>query len=316
MVCVEEATQVLGINGVSSFEPIGTGVYTKAYRVDHQDQRLVLKIIDGGKEGKFNQHTANWILGGITEYDNVIRRMGIHVPEILTSNVFRGGSDGEWKIAILVTDGGIPADQIIASADPFVVEGLVAELIQSFEPILRYIVAGNGRKVGFDSKTANFTRNGRISYIDGMPPRLDGLLDYPDPVNKDIRTVNHFRYYTTRGILLVCQNQLSRLRPDCRYIIKSQVLKAASKLGHPQYFLNSASEKFVHSSPSDKRRIILGLSPTDIYDVREIACEIASDGNHHPELDEIFHLTHLFTKVDVQRHTEAQKLLLAMAGLN
>jgi hypothetical protein len=158
-------------------------------------------------------------------------------------------------------------------------------------------------EIGIDPKPANFvSHDGNIySYVDWMPPRFrkNGmpLVEYEPPKSEAGFRFAYWRSYNVVGVLSVLQSQLSRLLPMSRALIKARVLDyAASFTQSVVDALNQRpSETVFQTDVGTASNIIQGFSPEQLYELREIACELVFRQRAGADLvQEVFRLTHFF----------------------
>ncbi|MDP2933078.1 MAG: hypothetical protein Q8N81_03010, partial [bacterium] len=173
--------------------------------------------------------------------------------------------------------------------------------------------------LGVDPKPANFvSRNGNnFHYVDWMPPRFvkNGipLVEYEPPKSRQGQELAYFRSYDLRGILLVLQSQLSKLNPLARTAVKSLILKFAGEVDPKiQGYLSSlVSETVFSASGSEVAHLVSQLQPQNIYELREIACELVCRGRANSDfLAKAFQLTHFYDDVpEVVRFVQARDFI-------
>lgn len=294
MVCIEKILREKADFGIiGQVIPLPCGSHSKVFAFNDGREK-VLKII-GSSEGIFTDiRAARRMSNDILTYDALLNQYGIKTPKIEDIGVFTSDMTGFHQIFIITTHEGISAEDIISQSDPVGCLKICCRILSHTQPILESKIDGDESRIGFDIKPANFTHNGReIIYVDSFPPRLNGALDFPAPTSQQAREVAYFRSFTIPGILLTLQTQLSRLRPELRPMFKRLILAFADQYGVGDQFRNSISEIFIYRPKDERHLIIQSLTPKEMYDLREIACELAArDSIGRSEMERIFHLTH------------------------
>ncbi len=150
-----------------------------------------------------------------------------------------------------------------------------------------------------DPVLSNFTRgrNGRISYIDFIPPRLSigdrTLVAFPSlqKISKREWDFLRFRHLDARGLVTIFLAQTSRIRPELRSRFLELLLE---NLPQPlAVFLAALStQQLVRSNdPAEKARIIDQLKPEDADVARDIACALIPKNG--TDLKRVFELSHV-----------------------
>lgn len=154
-------------------------------------------------------------------------------------------------------------------------------------------------EVGIDPKPANFV--GKGWYIDLTPSRIwkNGVpvLEWYSRISDNVTKLAYHRHYTVTGVILVLQDQISRLAPQSRPEIKRVIrdFLHCKGLSKPEEYLTQAPWESFLSIPKCRRDDhIDSLTPTDMYVMREIASEATSkDALPLEALEQVFTLTHL-----------------------
>lgn len=299
-------------------EILPSGYHTKVTLIIHNGQHSVVKMIS--KREFVNREVAEILASDLRQYHALLRESGVLVPDLDRIELLPSQSGHD--IVLIVPFHGYDAERRLELGELGSMEILEGVLVA-----LRPLLSGHERfelRIGIDPKPSNFvsTNGANFHYVDWMPPRFrkngHPLVEFNDPSTPEGQKLAYFRSYDVRGILLVLQSQLSKLDLPNRQAIKRRIAAFADEVapGAGQYLRNLASEKFHRVAENEARRMVSRLGPGDLYQMREIACELASqdrvDGDF---LREVFHLTHFFDDLPEKACFEKAKQLVTNAIL-
>jgi len=311
---MEKTLKKLRLTG--SIELLPSGYHSDVILHEDTGERTIYKIIR--KKELVEKASAQQLSSRIIKYHALLQEINFPVTDSIENYLME--SDRGWDVIIKSPYAGndVPCHYRNGAELP----NLAKKIVYALEEIFHHRTKDNSNEliVGIDSKPGNFCllhSNGSIQYVDLVPPRYREadqiLVEFDTPLSQDGFDVAYFRHYDIRGTLLVLQNQLSRLSPELRKIFKQIILATAKKFGVESFFKDSKWEHFLTSPARKKREIIESLTPKNMYDIREITCEIAQLG--YPITDEeiqvIFRKTHFFNDLPTQKDlNEVKKTLL------
>jgi len=171
----------------------------------------------------------------------------------------------------------------------------------ALRPILSQETRGDGNlRCGVDMIPRNFTRDGagKLHYVDLWPPKLwlngEPALEYPEPVDSEVIDLGIFRHFTHFGVTQAFLVQLCRIRPDLRRKFQDLIDQFLGSIEMPttrKQMLASPACRFQNGEPLD--RVLAPLDSREIYDLRELACELTFQGRLIPsDLEQIFQDSH------------------------
>jgi len=281
-------------------EILPSGYHTQVTLIIHNGQHSVVKIIS--KKEFVDRMVAEELSRDIRTYHAMLRQVGILVPDI--SRIELLPSSTGHDLVLIVPFEGYDAERKIESGEltvAQVAEGVLHALKPLFLAHKDFVL-----DLGVDPKPANFVScNGNnFHYVDWMPPRFvkNGvpLVEYEPPKSQEGQELAYFRSYDLRGILLVLQSQLSKLNPHARPAVKSLIFKFAGEVGPKiqDYLTSLVSETVFSASAQEAASLVFQLQSRNIYELREIACELVCRGRANSDfLAKAFQLTHFYDDV-------------------
>lgn len=310
---VVKVLEKLKISCASGIELLQGGFHSVAAKVSHDGACKVVKVI-GNKPELTQLLNAQGLAQKIIRYFELLVEAGVRVPGPIKVDIVHNGNT--YDVVMIMPYTGKNAEELMlgSSVNEHIL-GLSANILDMVKPLL-----GNGHvdgeklklDIGIELKPSNVTvdGDGQLYYVDLMPPRFsaDGetFVEFSPPKSKEGFRLAYFRNFDVRGILLLLQDQFSRLRPDLRPEFKKLILQFVDGLELPgigrikNFFVNGVWEKVFWASTKKAHRIISSLGPRDMYAFREIACEAVHrypDLYRKDDLEGIFGLTHFYEDV-------------------
>ncbi len=263
---------------------------------------LVMRICNGeDKVMKIiaNSHEVSQVLDEILDYHAYLRNAGVSVPNSIGFYKFEPGGD----LVEVAQFCGESLDDILSKADDDSCRQIVYMICRDVMNPLFQTSSGLILDIGLDPIPRNMTlffngSNFIVVYIDFIPPKINGILEIPEPEDSQTREMGFLRHYDKRGLTLNLLMQLSRLRPDKRDLFKEVIFQEMKHSGEYEVI------RFLEETPSinfkfdDKGRIqhqiekLTGFG-LDYYILRDVACEIcAKTGSDCSKLEKVFMHTH------------------------
>jgi len=317
--CQKVLTQ-LGYNG--NLTRLPSGYHAKVFLLNQSALPVVLKIIS--KPELADGQLARQLLADMGLYADELRRIGVQSPSIDAQLLF---SDGQWHLVITSPYRGLDVSTTIASAPAEHSLNVVTDILTLLRQFFLHPVATQSLElqVGVDPKPANFTRDeqNQLNFVDTMPPRArrDGqpIVEFPIPQSAAGYQVAYFRHFDMRGILVVLQTQLCRLRPQSRSEFRSTIRQFADEFrgnGLVTFLDEFAGTRFVAAGETGRLEIIESLGTDDMYEMRDIGTQLIEE---NPDLygfeilEQVFALSHFFHDNPAPGNIElAKKILSAM----
>ncbi|MDD5039594.1 MAG: hypothetical protein PHY34_00405 [Patescibacteria group bacterium] len=299
-----------------------SGYYSEVVMIIQNGSPITVRIVKD-KQGLTKQPEVALVANRIEEYHKRLRDAGVSTTTSLSTHLLEG--EAGWDLIVLTPYVGDDIQHRMQAGENAV--GLTRKILVELEKCFQYRFDGFALQLGIDSKPSNFCMrteaDTEVRYIDLVPPRTrleDGtpLLEINLPTSQEAFEFGCFRYFDLRGVLLVLQNQVSRLVPTQRPKIKRLILETATRHGAADFFRESKAEQFASASPNDQEVIIQGLQRNDVYPLREIACEMATAGQISSDsLETFFRQTHFFTDFPPEdQMTEVKQALVASLRTN
>ena len=192
-----------------------------------------------------------------------------------------------------------------------------------FECVMNRMICSHQVFVGIDSKTANFCQsNGELCFVDFFPPRYrktdSVIVEIPEPKTQLGYRLGYWKHFTVCGILHVFFSQLCRIRPDLREEFENIILGYFSVFPCVKsYFENSCWKKVRDLLNKENYpaviEIIDSMFGADIYQMREIAAELAYAKLMSKEDFEYFYRKSHFEDTLPEKQIAALKFLLIFA---
>ncbi|MBI4415329.1 MAG: hypothetical protein HY566_03795 [Candidatus Kerfeldbacteria bacterium] len=263
----------------------------------------------------------------VVEYANRLNRCGVATPQpIAVFPVIEGDTCYLTTVDPFVGD---DLEVAITSGEREVCLRAVDDLLEVLLRLSSRCTEPDGceLEVGIDPKPANFTRDdsGAVHYVDLMPPRWrkNGypMVEYPAPRSEFGQQVAYFRHYDLRGLLVVLRTQLCRLRPTLRPLFVERLQAFTQRLPGEvaRYHTSFAGTRFSSLDRQGRLALIGKLTDGQIYEMRDIACQLAYEQTHNHGaadgfLEQVFHLTHFYDDVPDRNQMDRARELLAQTA--
>ncbi len=310
----------LKINGEVSLLP--SGYHSSVILVAQNGFKQVIKVIS--KRELNSIKVADQLARDIQAYSNLLQKIGLPTPDVKVELISNGSI---WDIVVISPFCGHDISNDISDGSESLCLESIDKILLPMGLIFKQQLELDDfeLQIGIDPKPSNFTldENGAIYYVDLMPPRYrrDGvaLVEFPPPVSKNAEALAYFRHYDMRGLLFVLQTQLCRLRFDLRPQILEKLWLfseqfCSGRLSH--YLKQIPSSRFISALPKNREEIISLIRRDDMYEMRDIALQLAfenMDLYSLKEIESIFQLSHFFDNTPSTENVERIKaLLLAM----
>lgn len=275
-----------------NIEFLPSGAHTVVIRVTEGNGSRVLKLIHA--DGFFNDTAL--FTQSVAAYHQALVALDVPTASTIDMQVLNGRST---TVVLQMPYLGIDLERQVragALTTAEAAEAILTSLVPFFE---------NGHHdlpIGVDPKVTNFVSEGDSPafFIDLTPPRLwqDGapLMALSIPYSPAALALERWRHFTANGVALVLQNQLSRVAPDERVVLKTTVrrfLRAHGRVDIARFLEELPSERFFTEPTRARRNRLESAQPSDIYFLREVAIEAASRRDLSAvAMEEVFHLTH------------------------
>lgn len=272
-----------------NIEFLPSGTHTVVIKVTEGNGSRVLKLIRA--DGFFNDPEV--FIRSVAAYHQAL--VELDVPTASTIDMQVRGTAVVLQMPYL----GVDLERRVRAGDLSTAEAAEAILVSlgSF-----FANGHHDLPIGIDPKVTNFVTqdDSPAFFIDLTPPRLwqDGapFLALSIPYSPAALALERWRHFTAPGVALVLQNQLSRVAPDERAVLKTTVrrfLRAHGRADIAQFLEELPSERFFTEPARARRDRLASTQPNDIYFLREVAVEAASRCDlADATMEEVFRLTH------------------------
>lgn len=311
-------TEAVNVSGRVQVLPSGYNTDVTLVVKDNGDKE-VIKVI-GVKKSLPDEQTAREFTFDVVTYRDLLARVGNdQVPEITDAYLLWNKGENRWQVVYHMPYVGKDVGGIIKEAKDY------AEIEEMLEKMLEFIglffndlfSSPFEINVGIDPKPANFAilRN-KVYFFDFVPPRYRknnvAMVESPPPVTEQGFELGYFKHFDIRGILMILQSQLSRLRPEWRSTFKQLIIERAPDCAKG-FLKDGIWNKFANVSRRKAKRIVADFTDRDIYIMREIVADLAEvRGYSSEEVDKFFRLSHFEDGIKTDRLLMLKSLLLTM----
>ncbi|PIY96849.1 MAG: hypothetical protein COY66_02305 [Candidatus Kerfeldbacteria bacterium CG_4_10_14_0_8_um_filter_42_10] len=258
----------------------------------------ILKIAQA-HEGDADADQFKGKCGQIHDYQQSLQRLGVLTPSPITTH--ENVIDGKRFLLETSPFTGQSVHEMMLTAPRNDVLELCQQMIDvALKPIFSQNLRADGNlPCGVDMIPRNFTKDpGVMHYVDLWPPKLwlDGepTLEYPEPMDTKVIQLGIFRHFTIKGVAQAFLVQLCRIRPELRREFQRLVDGALKGMGlHEELGWLQQQPARQFQNGGDLKQIIEPLGYEQIYGLREIACELAFQGQISAgQLERIFKDSH------------------------
>lgn len=317
-----EVLAQLGFNGILFKLP--SGYHAEVFRIETGASAEVLKVIS--KPELADSQLAHQLVADMALYAAELQRIGVRSPMIKTELL---QSAQQRHLVITSPYCGVDVSKAIATAPLSHSLQIVSDILGLLRQFFLHPLMPKSLElqVGVDPKPANFTRDSenQLNFVDTMPPRArrDGqpIVEFPKPQSAEGCRVAYFRHFDMRGILIVLQTQLCRLRPHDRSKFCTLIRQFATEFhgnGLVTFLDQFVGTRFIQADRDSRIEIIDSLGTDDMYEMRDICAQLVEE---NPEvydqeiLERIFHLSHFFHDNPTPGNTTlAKKILISMTS--
>lgn len=244
----------------------------------HNGDDVVLKIAQA------HEHHADQFRGmceKIHDYQQMLRTLGVPTPHPITTH--ETVMDGRRFLLETSPFTGQSVHELILLASPAEVIALSHEMIDNALSLIfsQNLRADGNLKCGADMLPRNFTKDEKgMCYVDLWPPKLwlngEPTLEYPEPLEPRVVELGVFRHFTIKGISQVFLVQLCRVRPELRREFQALADGFLEKMGfQEQLTWMRQRPALLLQNGEILERVLEPLDYLRIYDLREVACELA-----------------------------------------
>lgn len=304
--------EIVGASG--SIELLPFGYLSLAFRLTTGDHSQIIKVTRTSESPL--PVSAREVAENIREYHRRLVDIDFPVVGGVETHLFE--SETGTDVVLICPDCGDDVVMQFQRGGDLI--ALVQKLLAALEVGFGHRLSGTELKVGIDPKPENFcSRNPAepLRCVDLTPARFrldDGtpLVELHQPQSREEIDFAAWRNYDIRGVLLVLQGHLSVLAPAIRPSIKRLIADAADTHGVGSFFQNTLWDRFSASSAERQEAMVRALRPKDMYVAREIAGELASNGQlSTSDFHQVIRGTHYF--FDGRPHSEDYKSMLLSA---
>lgn len=276
----------------------------------------VIKII-GVKKAILTEDEAQEFARDITTYHKLLTEVaGNRIPPL--TDIYLLNKSGKWHVIYHMPYRGKDMEVILRKGNNTIVERIVRLVLETLGLFLASIYRDPYEiTVGVDPKPANFSfKGGRINFVDLVPPRYrkngTPIVEYPVPKTEDGFKWGYFKHYDARGVLLVFQGQLCRIRPELRPLFKKLIIEYAPE-GIKDFFKKGIWETFPTLSLSEAEKVVASLTYLDMCTMREIVTELAYRYKYDAAVvDNFFKASHYEDEIPNEIMSKLKSLILAM----
>src|SRR3989339_13031 len=304
--------QKIGVNGNAVELP--HGYHTRVFSVDGS----VIKVIS--KPELSDLTLASQLADDILRYATELERIGVQSPALQVNLV---DYNGRWNLVVTSSFCGLDVSERLSRSSVEDCTKIADSILTMLRQFFLNPVQGGSLEIqaGVDPKPANFCLDGHgLHFVDCMPPRIRrsgiAIVEFPAPVSKQGYQMAYFRHFDMRGILAVLQTQLCRLRPEFRPMFRQILRQFAEEFrgnGLVCYLDEFVGSRFVTANTANRLAIIHSLRCDDMYEMRDIACQLAlEDPNvaRQTKVEKIFTLSHFYNDKPSVKNTEEIKTIL------
>jgi len=283
---------VLCINGLGTVDVTRIfGSHNRAVLcVNDRTHDRVVKVF--GESAEIDELGAEQLRSDILSYRNQLEMHGVPVPKAndVLIVIQRNGVTNRVNVVEVLPFYGECVEDELVTAEVSRCLALTQDLLQAIRDLL---VESCDFRVGIDMVPRNFTVNGGLCYVDFMPPKIRSgenfSLEIPEVNDASCRQVGYFRHYTAVGVAKVLLVQLAKIRPTNINEFRHSIHSFFRQLGR-QEVLGDWYRLEGNIQPNE----IEALNFIDIYEIREIACQLCSRGRlTRNQLTKVFEQSHL-----------------------
>lgn len=285
---------------------------------DNGDKEVV-KVI-GVKKSLSDEAAAREFIFDVITYRNCLAVRGSeHIPEISDAYLLQNKVENRWQVVYHMPYVGKDVAEVIVGAEDF---EDIKDVLEKMLELLNIFLADRHLEpyeinVGVDPKPANFSIfRGKIFFFDFVPPRYrkgnKAIVEYPMPTTPQGYELGYFKHFDIRGVLLILQSQLSRLRSEWRDSFKALIIEKAPDCAK-DFLRNGLWNLFPDFSHRRAKRVIASFTDRDIYTMREMVADLAlRRGYSSDDVDRFFRLSHFEDGIEQDRLTQLKGVLLTM----
>lgn len=304
--------EIVGASG--SIELLPFGYLSLAFRLTTGDRSQIIKVTRTSESPL--PISARQVAENVREYHRRLVEIDFPTVDGVQTNLFE--SETGTDVVLICPDCGDDVVMQFQRGGDLI--ALAQKLLAALEVGFRHRFSDTELKLGVDSKPANFCSREPaepLRCVDLTPARFrldDGtpLVELHPPQSREEIEFAAWRNYDIRGVLLVLQGHLSVLAPALRPSIKRLIADAADTHGVGSFFQDTPWDRFATLSAERQEAMVRALRPKDMYVAREIAGELASNGQlSTSDFHQVIRGTHYF--FDGRPHSEEYKSVLLNA---